>query len=302
MHGFDNVRIAFACCFVLLMTIMNPVICKAEVKGKQSDVSYENRNVIKARTYTSGDDVAIFTVELYNEQYVFSVLYQTDTDWKTSVAFFMTYAEIKEGYINAPYNILMAQTMGKNTGIIYGDYPSVYSYGIADGKEMVLNEWVNNRIYEMPDKEGREFYGWIEEIITDFKTVARNNPTEKDVVIGFSVPEDHSFIEEYSESRGDYIFENSDKEKIEESKLKALSDEELRIALNEIYARHGRGFEAKDLQSYFNAKSWYNKVYDPEEFDKIQDEIFNDYEKHNRDLIMRIIEERRLGKAQSNKL
>ena len=58
-------------------------------------------------------------------------------------------------------------------------------------------------------------------------------------------------------SSQDYILPNSSAELISEQDLEGLSDWELYIARNEIYARHGRGFKNKDLQEYFGSKSWY---------------------------------------------
>ena len=51
------------------------------------------------------------------------------------------------------------------------------------------------------------------------------------------------------------------------SELEGLSDWELSIARNEIYARHGRTFQNEDLQGYFEAQDWYTPLYSPEEFD-----------------------------------
>jgi hypothetical protein len=39
--------------------------------------------------------------------------------------------------------------------------------------------------------------------------------------------------------------------------LTGLSNAELRIMRNEIYARHGYIFQSKDLRDYFSKKSWY---------------------------------------------
>ena len=83
----------------------------------------------------------------------------------------------------------------------------------------------------------------------------------------------------------DYIIDGSDSGYYDASYFKNLSKEELRLARNEIYARHGRKFDSKDLQDYFNSKSWYTPMYDPKEFDAMQNEILNNWEKANRDAI-----------------
>lgn len=59
----------------------------------------------------------------------------------------------------------------------------------------------------------------------------------------------------YSDSseESEYVLPDSAKRKLKKSDLKGLSKEELRIARNEIYARHGRMFDDKKLQKYFDS-------------------------------------------------
>lgn len=89
----------------------------------------------------------------------------------------------------------------------------------------------------------------------------------------------------------DYILPNSDSEYISDSDLDGLTADECRLALNEIYARHGRKFNDPDYRSYFNSKSWYNGTIDPDDFDDTA--LFNKYEIANRDYI--IDYEKRMG-------
>lgn len=60
-----------------------------------------------------------------------------------------------------------------------------------------------------------------------------------------------------STNSSDYIISNSDTGVITESELTSLTPWQLKVARNEIYARHGREFVHKDLQCYFAKKSWY---------------------------------------------
>jgi hypothetical protein len=55
----------------------------------------------------------------------------------------------------------------------------------------------------------------------------------------------------------EYILPDSDKKVLGEEDIAALSKEQLRLARNEIYARHGYVFKSPDLQKYFSSKSWY---------------------------------------------
>ena len=64
--------------------------------------------------------------------------------------------------------------------------------------------------------------------------------------------------------------------------LEGLDKTKLRLARNEIYAKHGRKYETEDLNEYFSSQSWYHGYLSAEEFD---DSVFNEYEKANLDLI-----------------
>ncbi len=68
------------------------------------------------------------------------------------------------------------------------------------------------------------------------------------------------------------------------SEVEAMSDSELNLALNEIYARRGRIFTTPSLSEYFNSQSWYTPKYSAEEFDK--NVVFNDYEQKNLQLMI----------------
>lgn len=96
-----------------------------------------------------------------------------------------------------------------------------------------------------------------------------------------------SGIEEYSnegyydsaeETLSDYILPYSDSEYISYSDLDGLSQEEVMLARNEIYARHGRKFTTESIKDYFESKSWYVPLYEPDDF---SDSIFNEYENEN---------------------
>lgn len=81
-----------------------------------------------------------------------------------------------------------------------------------------------------------------------------------------------------------YVLPESDSAYYSTADLSGLSDQELYVARNEIYARHGRTFKNADLQNWFNQMSWYQGIYSPEEFDsKVQ---LNDYEKQNANTIL----------------
>lgn len=81
-----------------------------------------------------------------------------------------------------------------------------------------------------------------------------------------------------------YIFANSASAYLSKSDVSALSDNNLNLALNEIYARRGRIFKDSELSSYFGSKSWYTPKYTADEFSK--EVTFNNYEQANLQLMI----------------
>lgn len=55
----------------------------------------------------------------------------------------------------------------------------------------------------------------------------------------------------------DFIFQDSSTRYLTGNDLRGLTKDELVIARNEIFARHGRQFVDAALRSYFNSKTWY---------------------------------------------
>ncbi len=82
----------------------------------------------------------------------------------------------------------------------------------------------------------------------------------------------------------DYVLSKSSTEYISVDDLKELSEDELKIARNEIYARHGRKFQDEELRKYFESKSWYKGTIEPDDFD--DKKMLNDYEIKNLDTIV----------------
>ena len=84
-------------------------------------------------------------------------------------------------------------------------------------------------------------------------------------------------------SDSEYILPKSDKILLTETDIDALDAESLMLARNEIYARHGRMFKDKKIQSYFDSKSWYKGIIRPEEF---SENTLSDIERKNAEFIL----------------
>lgn len=57
------------------------------------------------------------------------------------------------------------------------------------------------------------------------------------------------------------------------SDLTEFTEDDIRLARNEIYARHGRLFKDQELQDYFNSMPWYEGNIPADSFDEA---VFND--------------------------
>ena len=90
-----------------------------------------------------------------------------------------------------------------------------------------------------------------------------------------------------------YVLEGSDTRYITDEEVAALTKDEMQLAINEIYARHGRKFAMKEYRDYFNSKSWYQGTIDPQTFDAQQSSIFNETELANIQKILQWEEKKR---------
>ena len=88
---------------------------------------------------------------------------------------------------------------------------------------------------------------------------------------------------------GSYMLPDSATRTYSKTELKKLSDYELFVARNEIFARHGRKFQSAELKEYFNSKSWYNGTIEAGDFDE---SVLNADERANAALIREIEESR----------
>lgn len=99
--------------------------------------------------------------------------------------------------------------------------------------------------------------------------------------------EEDAYDEEdtYDVDVSEYIFPDSETRKLTKADLRNKTSEELRLGRNEIYARHGRLFDDKELQEYFDEQSWYFGTIDPSDFvDSLE---LNDIERRNAKFILK---------------
>ncbi|NLI89851.1 MAG: YARHG domain-containing protein [Epulopiscium sp.] len=78
------------------------------------------------------------------------------------------------------------------------------------------------------------------------------------------------------------ILPHSSSSYLDHSDIVNLDDWQLRVARNEIYARHGRIFQSEDLHNHFSSQSWYVPRIPADEF---KESSLSQLEKHNVELI-----------------
>ena len=93
--------------------------------------------------------------------------------------------------------------------------------------------------------------------------------------------------EQTENTEGDYILPESNKKYYKKKDLKGLTKKEVKLARNEIYARHGRIFTTDEIREYFESKDWYTGT-----VDEVSDSKLNKYEIANRDLIVKYEKEK----------
>lgn len=83
----------------------------------------------------------------------------------------------------------------------------------------------------------------------------------------------------------DYIFPDSDSRYLTDADVEGLTIQGINYGKNEIYARHGRRFKSQELMDYFESKSWYQGLYDPQDFDDNYAYTLNEYERRNSEFL-----------------
>lgn len=136
----------------------------------------------------------------------------------------------------------------------------------------------------------------VDESAFEAGTVAQANSTQQEATpepttaatpYPTSEPEadtDDEYESEEDSEEDEYILPYSDTEKVTKADLEYLTKEQCRIARNEIYARHGRRFNDKKLQAYFDKQSWYFGSVEADEFDE---SVLNSVEKANAKFILK---------------
>lgn len=128
-------------------------------------------------------------------------------------------------------------------------------------------------------EDSSEYDGWQKTVLQD-----------SEYYLGIANSEDANSDDVANDTANDdYVWPGSDSRYMDKSDLKGFSKKDCLLARNELYARHGRRFDDKELQAYFDSKDWYNGTIDPDVF---SESMLNKYEIHNRNLIVKFEKEK----------
>lgn len=94
--------------------------------------------------------------------------------------------------------------------------------------------------------------------------------------------------EETQTTDKEWFFPDSNERLLTEADIAGMSAAELKIARNEIFARHGRRFSNPDLQRWFDSCSWYEGTIDPTDFDtNYLNKVLNEVEAANAKFLLK---------------
>lgn len=242
----------------------------------------------------------------------FSLLYVNDDDVPelylcgNCEAAGQIYATYYNGRVNEQYLGRLGSCYGERQNIVInsdghmGYYYDIF-YEIQDGAFVMTHSGNYNEVYDaggnlVTDSNG-EFlleYTWDNQTVTEQEYQNRVKEAENGkTLVGPAIQYENSgdillFLQGKevtvnNAEHSDDIFPSSSTSYLTEAQVAALTKEQLRIARNEIYARHGYIFKDAGLKAYFESKSWYVGTTDQ----TISDESLNAFEIANRDLIVK---------------
>lgn len=247
---------------------------------------------------------------------VYNGLSNSSTDNKATTAETATSAEVTT---QAPSTAMPTTTEQVTTSSSYNNVVPVVGYGYSYGKKLLeqagftveISDYEYSYDYpegyiisQTPEGDTSASTGTVVKLVISSGQIQRETEAPATQAQQSSNSQNSSSGNSNSQSsnaqsssntntnnNGGFIFPNSDSSYLSNAQVSALSDDDLQLAINEIYARRGRIFMDASLNAYFNSQSWYEGKYTPEEFEK--NVKFNTYEQKNLQLL---INERRSRK------
>ena len=241
---------------------------KAEEKADESTVATEEST-------SAGSEELSYDSGAVNKSNIFAS-YPGDAMWKSTANEYMLIPYIKDGKEQIEFRL-------------YGEAKFLLE-GLSFSKTEQNGLKVSGKMRNLKDNSwnGDADVTWNSLETIDYPIVTLTNGTEfTDVDMGG----DYSYaglVNSTGQSNAgtatntsEYIFPYANERLITRGEYESLDAATLRLAINEIYARHGRQYDTQDLNAYFSSKSWYRPQYSKSEFDKIESQVLNSYEREN---------------------
>ena len=241
---------------------------KAEEKADESTVATEEST-------SAGSEELSYDSGAVNKSNIFAS-YPGDAMWKSTANEYMLIPYIKDGKEQIEFRL-------------YGEAKFLLE-GLSFSKTEQNGLKVSGKMRNLKDNSwnGDADVTWNSLETIDYPIVTLTNGTEfTDVDMGG----DYSYaglVNSTGQSNtgtatnaSEYIFPYANERLIARGEYESLDAASLRLAINEIYARHGRQYDTPDLNEYFSSKSWYRPQYSKSEFDKIENQVLNSYEREN---------------------
>lgn len=218
-------------------------------------------------SYNSGLKLNLY--KLKNSQYKLVDTETIERAWDQKIQGIYNYDTDKKGvfvyYTNASNNV-GTSVFGVNNdklqlkGAIFGNNYTKPDDLDNDGLYEILSN--STSIVASNKKDNSKWYKIYDDGRTPTEVIANGGEKAK---------------EDTGSNSNDYIFKDSDKNYLTEEDVRGLSKDQLALARNEIFARHGYVFSEDKFKSYFTGKSWYvpNPSYDGSDSSLNQYEIAN---------------------------
>ena len=241
---------------------------KAEEKADESTVATEEST-------SAGSEELIYDSGAVNKSNIFAS-YPGDAMWKSTANEYMLIPYIKDGKELIEFRL-------------YGEAKFLLE-GLSFSKTEQNGLKVSGKMRNLKDNSwnGDADVTWNSLETIDYPIVTLTNGTEFTDV---DMSGDYSYagmVNGAGQSNAgtatnasEYIFPYANERLIARGEYESLDAATLRLAINEIYARHGRQYDTQDLNAYFSSKSWYRPQYSKSEFDKIESQVLNSYEREN---------------------
>lgn len=163
-------------------------------------------------------------------------------------------------------------TIGKYTDMSYQDLPSYRVLGMGGGAAYVLMlptdvQYAQNN--EAAQKEYTAMASEINQIAAGIQILVTGDGPQTEAI---------QIQEQTQADSSEYILPESSERALTDADVQGMSYDDLQMAINEIYARHGRIFGTESIQQYFEGKSWYQGTTDADHF---SDSVFSSVENQN---------------------